>query len=96
MAKLQISIRTLMFVVAAVAMLMTAAIELNGRIEDIAANGYRVQEAGDLLVDYLDDSGTWPESWDDLYRYVETHKSELRYVPKTRDLQSHVRISFDF
>jgi hypothetical protein len=96
MAKFQISIRTLLIIVASVAMLMAAAIELKGRIEDIAENGYRVQAAGDLLVDYLDDCGKWPENWDDLHRYVESHKSTLQYAPNVNDLQSRVRINFDF
>ena len=96
MAKLQISIRTLLILVAVVAVLMTAAMEINGRIEDLAANGYRVQAAGDLLIDYLDECGTWPENWDDLSRYVEANKSTFRYVPDIKDLQTHVRIKFQF
>ena len=96
MAKFQISIRTLLFIVVAVAMLMAAAIELTGRIEDLVANGYRIQAAGDLLVDYLDDCEKWPENWDDLLRYVEAHKSTFQYAPNIKDLQSHVRINFDF
>lgn len=96
MAKLQISIRSLLLIVAAVAILIAAAKELNRRIEDLVANGYRVQEAGDLLVDYLDDCGTWPEDWNDLHRYVEAHKSTFRYVPNINDLRTHVRIDFEF
>ena len=96
MAKLQISIRTLLFVVAAIAVLMAALVEINGRIEDIVANGYRVQAVGDLLVDYLDDCGKWPDNWDDLNRYVETNKSTFHNVPNINDLQTHVRIKFDF
>ena len=75
MAKLQISIRALLLFVAGVAILMAAAIEVNGRIEDLAANGYRVQAAGDLLVEYLDDCGTWPKNWDDLHHYVDSHET---------------------
>jgi hypothetical protein len=96
MAKLQISIRGMLLIVVAIAILSAAAIELNGRIEDLAANGYRVQAAGYLLVDYLDDYGEWPKDWDDLYRYVETNKSTLKYAPDVKDLQSRVRIIFDF
>lgn len=96
MAKPQFSIRTLLIAVAVVAVLLAVAIEINGRIEDLAANGYRVQAVGDLLVDYLDECGTWPENWDDLHRYVEANKSTFRYVPNIEDLRTHVRIKFQF
>lgn len=96
MAKPQFSIRTLLIAVAVIAVLLAVAIEINGRIEDLVANGYRVQEAGDLLVNYLDDCGKWPENWDDLYRYVDANKSTFRYVPNIKDLQNNVRIQFQF
>lgn len=96
MAKPQFSIRTLLIAVTVVAALLAAAIEINGRIEDLAANGYRVQAVGDLLVDYLDECGTWPENWGDLDRYVEANKSTFRYVPNIEDLRTHVRIKFQF
>lgn len=96
MAKLQFSIRGMLFSSAVIALILAAAIELNGRIEDLATNGYRVQEAGYLLVNYLDDSGKWPEKWEDLHRYVEANRSTLRFTPDVNDLQSYVRINFDF
>ena len=95
-AKLQLSLRRLLLAVAAVAVLIAAVFELDARIEDLSANGYRVQAAGDLLVDYMKDSGKWPEGWNDLTRFVEHHKSELQYRPNIQDLRSHVRIDFDF
>ena len=96
MVKLQLTLRTMLIIVAAVAILLAAVRELNRRIEDLAGNGYRVQEVGFLLVDYLDDCGKWPGNWDDLHRYVESHRSTLQHVPNIGVLQSHVRIKFDF
>lgn len=96
MVRLQISLRTSLLIVAAVAILLAIALELNRRIEELAANGYRVQAAGDLLVDYLEDVGTWPKDWDDLHRYVDEHKSSLRRFPNINDLQAHVKIDFEF
>lgn len=96
MAKIQFSIRSLLLIVTAAGILVAVVVELNGRLDDLYANGYRVQAAGDLLVKYLDDCGKWPKNWDDLRQYVEDHKSTLRYVPDMIDLQNHVRIKFDF
>jgi hypothetical protein len=96
MVRFQISLRTSLLIITAVAILLAVALELNRRIEDLAANGYRVQAAGDLLVDYLEDVGTWPKDWDVLHQYVEDHKSTLRSIPNISDLRAHVRIDFEF
>ncbi len=96
MVRFQISLRTSLLIVAAVAIMLAVALELNRRIEELAANGYRVQAAGDLLVDYLEDVGTWPKDWEELQQYVEEHKSSLRRFPNINDLQAHVRIAFEF
>ena len=96
MVRFQISLRTSLLIITAVAILLAVALELNRRIEDLAANGYRVQAAGDLLVDYLEDVGTWPKDWDDIHQYVEDHKSMLRSIPNVNDLRAHVRIDFEF
>lgn len=96
MAKFQFSIRGMLIAFAVIALIFAAAIELNGRIEYLSTNGYRVQEAGYLLVHYLDDSRKWPEKWEDLHRYVEANRSTMRFAPDVNDLQSYVRIKFDF
>ena len=96
MDKLQLLLRTLLLTFAAIAVLIAAIVEIDGRIEDLAANGYRVQAAGDLLVHYMKNRGQWPKNWDDLRRFVEDHKSDMEYPPNINDLQSHVRINFDF
>ena len=96
MAKLQLSLRTLLLTVAAIAVLIAGILEIDGRIEDLAANGYRVQAAGDLLVHYMKNRGQWPKTWDDLRRFVDDHKSDMEYPPNISDLKSHVRINFNF
>ncbi len=96
MAKLQISIRKWLILLTAFAFFLACFIELNGRIDDVIANGYRVQTVGDLLVDYLDDCGKWPANWDDLDKCVEAHRSRFQHVPRIHELQANVRIDFDF
>ncbi|XZE36229.1 hypothetical protein SH501x_001787 [Pirellulaceae bacterium SH501] len=96
MSKFQISIRGMLFAFVVIALVLAAAIELNGRLEDLATNGYRVQTTGYLLVDYVDDFGKWPESWEDLQRHIEANRSTLKFAPDVTDLQSYVRIDFDF
>ncbi len=96
MAKLQVSIRAWLLIISAIAVLLACFIELNGRIDDVVANGYRVQEVGDLLVDYLEDCGKWPANWDDLHHYVEAHRSRFQHFPRIHELQANVRIDFDF
>lgn len=92
----QFSLRTFMLFLAGVAVLLVALLEVNGRIDDLTKNGYRVQATGDLLVDYMKACGKWPNGWEDLRRFVQDHKTELRYTPDLKDLQSNVRVDFDF
>lgn len=85
-----------MIVVAVVAVLIAAAIELGREIEEVASNGYRVQEAGDLLVDYMRNVEEWPRDWEDLHRYVESGRLTFEHAPNIQELRTHVRIDFGF
>ncbi|AMV35595.1 hypothetical protein VN12_26115 [Pirellula sp. SH-Sr6A] len=96
MARYQLSVRMLLFVVAAIALLIIAGMEFLGRVENMASNGYRVQDAGDLLVFYLDDCGSWPKDWDDLIRYADAQQATFPRAFNVNDLQTQVRIRFDF
>ena len=96
MGKRQFSLRTFLLLIAGVAILLGALLEVRGRIEDLVANGYRVQATGDLLVNYMRVCGKWPKGWEDLRRFVQDHKTELRYPPDLKDLQLNVRVDFDF
>lgn len=94
--RFRLTSRTLILVAGVAAVLTASVREMNSVYTDMSVSGYFVQETGDLLVFYLHESGKWPENWEDIKRFTETHKSSMKYPPKVEELERYVRINFDF
>lgn len=96
MARFQISIRSTLLIIAAIATLLATAIELNRRANNLIRNPYRVQYSADLLIEHMDKTGKWPRSWDELSLFVESKGTDLRGIRSFHDVRTNVTIDFSF
>jgi hypothetical protein len=96
MARLRVSLRSILLLTAIVAVLLAGILELNRRLENYVLNPYRLQSTGDLLVDYLENVGDWPNNWNTLRQYAESHSSALQGIRTFRELEANMMVDFTF
>jgi hypothetical protein len=96
MTRFPISIRSLLWLMVAVALVLSFAIDRNRRFTNRICNSYRLQAMGDILVDYLESRDEWPEDWNQLRQFVESNGNALHGVRTFSELQANLIIDFSF
>ncbi|MEM7478751.1 MAG: hypothetical protein AAF483_27525 [Planctomycetota bacterium] len=88
--------RSILLLTLVVALILGFIRELNRRLNDVIMNPYRLQAAGDLLIDYMESRNCWPTNWADLKQFTETPGHGLQGVREFHEIEQNVRVDFSF
>lgn len=91
------SLRSVLLATTGIAILLaigTGLYRLKEHVENSISNSYRLEAAGELLLEFNEENGRWPDDWESLEHHAAKHHSRLYACKTFDDLRNNIVIDF--
>ena len=89
------SLRTILILTSIIAVAIALGFRLKNYVEDSIANNYRLVSAGNLFLDFKNETGDWPRDWEGLEEFALKTNARLFACENFDDLRENISIDFD-